>query len=231
MWNILYYIYLIVTVMKYFVDEAGCLGFKRGSTRFLTFSYVNVEDKGQVDRAVKRFQKRRRGEGRYSARELKFSESSDELRLDALSYLSRKKWTAGIIVLEKSKVKKALRTIPNILYNYTIIDALMKRVLPSFSLEDRLEICIDQRVYHAREAAFNEYACNKAWWVWNNVLCRAPSISNDHLVIQHEKSHRECCLQLADYIAGAAFHEYERGDDRYLDVIRHKVVALDYLWP
>lgn len=216
--------------MKFYIDESGCLGFKKGSSQFLTFSYVNVIKLKQVERAIKRFQKTRRIKGEYSAKELKFSESRHDLRVDALTYLSRKDWEAGIIILEKQKVQPRLRDKPNILYNYTIINHFMRTVLPNFDPDDVLELCVDRRVYYTYEEAFNNYAKNKATYLWNRVWRKKPLLTSDHIKISHKKSHTDCCLQLADYISGAAFHEYERGNNIYLNLIRNKITNRTYLW-
>jgi len=216
--------------MKFFVDESGCLGFKPGSSRFLTFSYINVKTLGQVERAIKRFQKTRKHKKRYSAKELKFSESKHTLKVDALTYLSRKDWEAGLIILEKGKVIDALKNKPNILYNYAIINHFMRSVLPSFDPNDVLELCVDRRVYKTYEIAFNEYAKKKATYIWNFEWDKKPPLTYDHIRINHNKSQNECCLQLADLVAGAAFQEYERGNSYYLDLIRHKIKNIRYLW-
>jgi hypothetical protein len=115
-----------------YVDESGDLGFSLGSSRFFVVAYLMTGDSAPIVRVMKRFLGRSRTRKRYAGRELKFSNSSREVRERLLGKLLGVEWRAGLIVMEKGKVAPDLRTIPERLFNYAILESLMRDILGAY---------------------------------------------------------------------------------------------------
>ncbi len=216
--------------MEVFIDESGDLGFSSKSTKFFVVAYVVPKEswiiRTQIGRILKRLHRRRK----YTGYELKFSNSSHNVRLNVLNKLRKFDWEAGIIVLEKGKVKNDLKRNITILYNYTIVHHVMRKLLLRLEPHESLKIYIDRSLPRSSREAFDDYVRRKAEWVWNVELERHPPLSTDKIKVFHESSERERCLQLADYIAGAAFQKYERGREEYLRLVEDKITDFIYLW-
>jgi len=216
--------------MYVFVDESGDLGFSAKASRFFVVAYVSLESPWVVRKVIKRILKRLHRRGKYTGSELKFSNSSHEVRLTVLRKLREVDWETGLIVLEKGKVKEELRRNLNVLYNYVVVHYVMRNVLFWLRPGERLTICVDRRLYRSSREAFNDYALRKAKWVWDVELGKSPPLTEGQIRVIHESSEREQCLQLADYVAGAAFQKFERGREEYYKLIENKVKAFNYLW-
>ena len=216
--------------MHVFIDESGDLGFSSKASNFFVAAYVVPENPWVIRRRLKRLLGRLHKRRRYSGSELKFSNSNNRVRLHVLGKCQEMEWIAGLIILEKRKVKPELREIPNQLYNYLIVNYLMKRVLQWLDPLDRLILCIDRSLSKSNREAFDTYVRDKASWVWNVELERKSPLIKNQITISHDRSQDECCLQLADYVAGAAFQKYERNRDDYFSLLGDKVAAFNYLW-
>jgi hypothetical protein len=139
-------------------------------------------------------------------------------------------WVTGLIVLEKKKVKQELGKNPSILYNYSIVHHLMRNILLWLDPVEELILCIDRSLSKSNLEAFDFYVRDKSSWIWDIELGRTPSLYRNQISITHEDSRRECCLQLADYVAGATFQKYERGIDEYYKIFEDNVKSFNYLW-
>jgi len=213
-----------------YVDESGDLGFSSGSSRFFVVSYVMTDDPVPIERVMKRFLRRSRIIKRYAGRELKFSNSSREVREQVLRKLMNIPWTTGLIVLDKNQVDDKLRKIPDVLYNYTLLEYIMRDLLSFYDNVVPLNIHIDKSKNQARADAFNVYAFDKASFVWHQVLKRKKPFNLANLSIEHCFSHSNKCVQVADFVAGAAFQKYERGNFSFIDIIDERVTKETYLW-
>jgi hypothetical protein len=188
-----------------YIDESGDLDFKLGSSKFFIIAYLITNDSEPIKRVMKRFLGRSITKRRYAGKELKFSNSNDEIRTQVLTKLLNVNWTAGLIVLEKAKVKPNLRGIPDILYNYTILEFLMRDILSFHNNTTQINIYIDRSKDKNRAEAFNIYAQNKASYIWKRVLDNNSRFNSKYLHVEHCFSHSNKCIQGGDFIAGAAF--------------------------
>lgn len=61
---------------------------------------------------------------------------------------------------------------------------------------------------------------------FDNYIRRKLSEKNhlDKLIIRHENSQNEACLQVLDFISWAIFRNYEHSDSRFLDMIKDRIV-------
>ena len=216
--------------MEVFIDESGDLGFSSKSTKFFVVAYVIPNQPWALRIQIRRILKRLHRAKKYTGSELKFSNSSYNTRLIVLKKLSKLDWEAGIIILEKRKVKEDLRKNINILYNFTIVNYVMRNILLRLEPSEPLKLVVDKSLPKSSREAFNDYVKRKANWVWGVELGRTPPLSKGQITVCHLSSEMEQCLQLADYVAGAAFQKYERGVQDFYKLIEDKITAFNYLW-
>jgi hypothetical protein len=218
--------------MHVYVDESGDLGFTPKSTQFFVVAYLILEYPFEVEKKMKRLLKKLHKNKKYARgyNELKFAQSSEYVRRQVLQKICQCSLEIGFIVLEKAKVKEDLRKSPTILYNFVIVDRIMKNVLPRLNPTDRLDIVVDKSLPASSIDAFNDYAKSKASWLLNVRWGKSDGITISNIRIRHENSQKEPCLQAADYLAGACFRRYEFGDASYYEMIKRKVRYFDYLW-
>ena len=217
-------------IMYVFVDESGDLGFSGRASRFFVVAYVFLDEPWVVRKFVRRILKRLHRGRKYTGSELKFSNSSHEVRQIVLRKLRKVDWETGLIVLEKVKVKEELRRDLNRLYNYVVVHHVMRNILLRLEPSERLLVYVDKSLPKSNRDAFNDYALRKAKWVWDRELGRTPPLRDSQIEVFHETSEREPCLQLADYVAGATFQKFERGRDEYYKLIEDRITAYNYLW-
>jgi len=218
--------------MYVYVDESGDLGFTYRSTRFFTVSYLIVENPFEMQKKMKRLLKKLHKNRKYArgCNELKFSQSSEYVKRQVLQKICQSDLTIGFIILEKEKVINDLRKNPIRLYNFVIVDKIMKNILPHLNSTKKLNIVVDKSLPVSSIGAFNNYAKNKASWLLTVKWGKSDAITISNINIRHENSQKEPCLQAADYLAGAIFRKYEFDDDCYYQIILQKVKYLDYLW-
>lgn len=213
-----------------YVDESGDLGFSLGSSRFFVVSYLMTNNTAPIERVMKRFLGRSKTKKKFAGKELKFSNSSPDIREQVLIKLLNVDWTTGLIILEKAKVEPNLRKIPDVLYNYTILEFIMKDILSFYDNNSSINIHIDRSKDKSRADAFNIYAYDKASYIWQQVLKKKRPFNLGNLTVEHCYSHSNKCIQIADFIAGAAFQYYERENPTYLDIIKTRITKKTYLW-
>ena len=180
---------------------------------------------------MKRLLKRLHKSGQYArgCNELKYVKSKDVIKQKVLRSICQCDVEIGFAVLEKAKVNLELRKNRTILYNFIIVDRVMRDVLPRLKANDELNIVVDKSLPRSSREAFNDYTRNKASWlltVWGRVY--PTKLSN--IIAHHKNSQDEPCLQAADFLAGACFHKYEHNNDCYFQLVEDKVEYFHYLW-
>jgi len=153
--------------MYVYIDESGNLGFSLKSTQFFVVAYLTLEHPFEMGKAMKRQLKRLHKRRKYARgyNELKYSESRDAVKQKVLRKICQCDVKIGFVVLEKAKVVPQLKENPTILYNYLIVDKVMRAVLPSVDSNDKLNIIVDKSLPRSSREAFNIYARNKASWL------------------------------------------------------------------
>jgi len=218
--------------MYVYVDESGDLGFSQRSTRFFVVAYLCVEQPFELTKKMKRLLKKLHKKKMYARgyNELKFSNSKDTIRVKVLETIYKSEVDIGYIVLEKAKVKPELQNKRTTLYNFVVVDRIMKNIIPLINPMTELNIIIDKSLPRSSRLAFNNYAKNKASWLFKIRWGQINSIMLSNIKVQHVNSQKEPCLQATDFLAGACFHKYEYGNDFYYRIISGKVKYFDYLW-
>ena len=216
--------------MDIFIDESGDLGFTRKSSNFFIVSYLMVDNSISLHNYMKKLLRKMHKKRIYSGSEFKFTNSNHATRLECLQLFLTQDWTSGIIVLEKRRTNPGLRSNTNMLYNYVIVHNVIKNILSLVDPNEDINIYVDRSLSKLNRDSFDRYIEYKASWIWNIKLNKASQLRPDQIKIKHVNSEKDNCIQLSDYIAGAAFQKYERNNDVYYNTIEKRIIKFDYLW-
>ncbi|MCS6770104.1 MAG: DUF3800 domain-containing protein [Candidatus Caldarchaeum sp.] len=203
--------------MFVYIDEAGDLGFGPKSSKFFIVANLILRDPWILRKSLKRLRKRLAGDKRFSGNEFKFSRDSNYVKKHVLETICSKELDVGVVVVEKSSVKEELRQNPKILYNYLIVHYAIKTILGYNP--GSVNFVLDKSLHEATREEFERYLQDKM--VWKFFKERGHGVPTSK--ITHMNSQDEVCLQAADYIAGACFRKYERGDDSFYQIISQKI--------
>jgi len=118
----------------------------------------------------------------------------------------------GLVVVEKSAVKSSLRDRPAVLYNYPVVHHVINNILPVLQMlqtheTDSITIRIDKSLTREAREEFDRYLQNK-----NRRVSADLGNFPRRIKVNHKNSCDDPCIQAADYIAGATFRRFERGD-------------------
>lgn len=200
--------------MKYiFLDESGELGFKDSSSKYFVITLLSC-DEGEIyilRRIIKKVRQRiiKKKLKRYP--EIKGNNSSDKIRKEILERFMRTNSEVFTIILDKSKVYEYLKGKKNKLYNY-----ISNLILNECSF-DNSSVCLvvdKSKTNRSLREDFDNYirkSLNQ-----KNSSCK--------LIIKHENSQNEACLQVLDFVSWAIFRNYEYEDSIFIDIIKNKIV-------
>jgi len=200
--------------MKYiFLDESGELGFKPASSKYFVISLLSC-DEGEIY-AIKRIIRKVRAKiikkklKKYP--ELKGNNSNDKVRTEVLERFSKTISEIFVIILEKSKVYEYLKDKKNRLYNY-----IANLILNECSLDSN-NVCLIVDKSKSNRSLREDF---------DNYIRRSLNEKNPSckLLIKHENSQNEECLQVLDFISWAIFRNYEYKDPNFMNLIKDKIV-------
>ncbi len=200
--------------MKYiFLDESGELGFKERSSKYFVITLLSC-DEGEIyelRRIMKKVREKIFKKKMKKYPELKGNNSTDKIRNDVLTRLNRTNSEIFVIILEKSKVYEYLKNKKDKLYNY-----ISNLILNECSLDNsHVSLIVDKsKTNRSLREDFDNY-------IRNNLNQKN---SNCNLIIKHENSQKEGCLQVLDFVSWAIFRNYEYKDSKYMDLVKDKIV-------
>ena len=200
--------------MRYiFLDESGELGFKKSSSRYFIITLLSCDEKDLPDlrRIIKRVREKIIKKKIKKFPEIKGNNSTDEIRKDVLKRFIKTDSEIFVIILEKSKVYDYLRTKKDKLYNY-----ISTLILNECSL-DNSHVCLivdKSKTNRSLREDFDNYIRNNL--NKKNINC--------NLIIKHENSQKENCLQVLDFVSWSIFRNYEYSDPTFMDIVRDKIV-------
>ena len=115
------------------------------------------------------------------------------------------------IILDKSKVYEYLKDKKNKLYNY-----ISNLILNECSFDNSpIKLIVDRsKSKRSLREDFDNYIRNQL----------IESHSMDKLIIKHENSQNDGCLQVLDFISWAIFRNYEYQDPSFMELIKDKIV-------
>jgi hypothetical protein len=207
--------------MKYiFLDESGELGFGECSSKYFIITLLACDESEiyALRRIIKKAREKiiKRKLKRYP--ELKGNNSSDKLRMEILQRFMKTNSEIFAIILDKSKVYEYLKDKKNKLYNY-ISNLILNEC--SFDMSSVSLIVDRSKSNKSLREDFNNYVQSRV--NEKNKSCK--------VIIKHENSRNECCLQVLDFISWSIFRNYEYSDSRFINVIKDKIVIRKEIFP
>ena len=204
----------IISLMKYiFLDESGELGFKNSSSKYFVITLLSC-DEGELyslRRIIKKVRQKLIKKKLRKYPEIKGNNSTDKIREEVLSRFVKTNSEIFVIILEKSKVYEYLKNKKNKLYNY-----ISNLILNECSLDDNyVSLVVDKsKTNRSLREDFDNY-------IRKNLNQKNQSCK---LIIKHENSQKEACLQVLDFVSWAIFRNYEYNDSHFMDIIKNKIV-------
>lgn len=205
-----------------FLDESGDLGFKKTSSRWFLFTIALTFEPRSLERVTKSIWRSLKKKHKRIG-ELHASHEKDITRERMLRYINEiKDLKILCTILNKEKVYVDLQNQKNYLYNYTaniLLDRLHTKEL--LSINEPIHLYIDRKdtKKYLRENFIN--------YLSNSMKKRRDS----HFDIKLHSSHENKSLQAVDFISWAIFRKYEKGDYKFYDIIKNKVVDEKLLFP
>jgi len=205
-----------VSVKVYvFIDESGDLGFGEKSTKYYVIASVETKDPQQFSRMFKRIRSRM-GKKKKDIKEFKFSKTNVNTKFEILEKISKLDIRFSAVVLKKETVYPYLREEKQILHNY--LTGYIVELIP-FMESRNFEVIVDKFLSKGAEREnFDTYLRRHVGYHCRELGLIPPNRIN----IRHESSYACAGLQVADFVAGSLFAKYERGDDRFYNIIKPK---------
>lgn len=210
------------------MDESGNLGFKEKATNYFVIGYITCSPSVAIRTELKHLLKYLHKKRLYHRvhNELKFSKMNDTCRRVVLKKLVELDANIGVIVVDKKQVLSHLRDNPPRLYNWLLAHHIISALLPALENGQKIRIFLDKSLPKDEIEEFNTYVKEKADYLFYEKRC---NILTNRIECQHVDSKLEPCIQAADAVAGAYFHEYEQKNSDYADII-NDVASFIYLW-
>lgn len=199
--------------MFVYLDEAGDTGFKfrQGSSRYFVITLLLVTDPVPIHAAI--------DELRVSLRfdrgnEFKWVSSSADARWAFLRMLRRQKFTARVLVIDKTRT-----TAPEMRKRDTFYNFLVRLILihDDGTIQDAIVI-LDESVKSKRSKQHLSAYLRRE--------LNTEQASRKIREVRYHKSHTDNLVQAADMLTGAVNTRYHRGNGEYLDFIRVKISDL-----
>jgi len=213
-----------------YVDESGDLGFDKLASEFFVVSYVILVNTtsgflaGKISRLLRNINLAKKPRGKIS--EFKFSNDDDKTRIKFLNKINSYDVKIGVVAISKDSVKQHLQKDLVYLYNFIVVDNIMKTIvndyLNPYDPFNRILFVVDRSLSAKRRKQFNDYADKKAEFLtkqrnWNMEVI---------VTIRHENSEDTKLLQVADYVASSTSLKL-RGNSKYYDLIKNKISHKD----
>lgn len=194
-----------------FLDESGDLGFGVKSSRFFTVTLLvcEIHEEQELQRIIKKIRQRILKKKLKQATEIKWNNSSEEIKQRIFQRLEKINFEVFTIILDKSKVYDYLKEKKHKLYNY-----LSKLIIAECSIDGKFELIVDRsKGKRSLRDDFNNY-------IRENLKEECQNLS-----ITHEDSKSSGSLQVLDFISGAIFNKYEFNNLDYYNMIRNKITT------
>lgn len=196
-----------------FLDESGELGFNfnKGSTKFFTITLLicGVREEQELQRVIKKIRKRVLRKELKKSNEIKWNNSSDDIKKKIFERIERINFEVFTIILDKSKVYDYLKDKKHKLYNY-----LSNLIIAECSIDEKFELIVDRsKNKRSLRDDFDNYIRNN--------LKRECS----NLIIQHADSKSNGGLQVLDFISGAIFNKYEFNNLEFYNKIKERITT------
>lgn len=211
-----------------YVDESGDLGFTDKSSKFFTIGYVFTVNRYPFveNTTVKRLLKNINSGNKKHHRKLtefKFSQDSERVRKKFLCKIQKMDIIIGTVCINKNAVRDYLRSDPNFLYRYLVVDSIITILVEEYFKKhdpyNSIRFVIDRSLSKTARLSFNKYCEDKMSFR----SYERDREMESQVYIRHENSQSVQMLQVADYIAGSVQRRFEREDSQFYDIIRDKI--------
>jgi len=193
--------------MKYiFLDESGELGFDKKSSKFFVITLLACDEKElpQLRRIIKKVRRKIIKKKLKKFPELKGNNSNDKIRFEILQRVVKTKSEIFTVVLDKKKVYEYLKEKKDKLYNY-----LSNLILNECSFDTK-NICLIVDKSKSKRSLRDDFNNHLRFKLKDKMI-------SCNLIIKHENSHNEPCLQVLDFISWAIFGKYEQNKHMFFD--------------
>jgi hypothetical protein len=194
-----------------YVDESGDLGFGPNSSKYLVIALLSMARKDGLLRSVKHA---RSALGVARQDELKGSVLRQHERELVLHAIARCDLSIHAVIVNKAGVRPALRTDPNLLYNYALQFPLVAHIRRAAL--DSVSLVIDQRT---------QKVIGGHWEMDYYLKMKLLAEEGLDVALQcsHVDSRNTLGVQAADVVANAIGRHYELGFARGRNIIAHLV--------
>ena len=219
--------------MNIYQDESGCLGFNAGSSKYFVVALLCPQNNKHLANVIRKFKGRIIKSGWPNNVEIKahnlfvartdnkipstykFKQTPEVPILDILARIANCDIEIDGIVVLKNRMNDDLRTLPyGILFNYYSARVLIDRIL----LYDEVHLFVDETSKQTHDLLqFDGYIRTGA------LLSRKR---NFPLEIVHGNSDVINGISASDYVSWSLFRRYEYNDNRFFNMIKHKIVNL-----
>jgi Protein of unknown function (DUF3800) len=190
--------------LEIFVDESGDLGFGPRASLHYVIAYVIPASAHRARADIARVARRLKTSG-IKIGEFKHSHDSVTARNAVFGAMASIEFAAGVVAVDKAAVKAELKGNKAVLNNFLIANYVASSVL-SYEPE-HVTMIMDQSMSKEAREHFDEYFKRKI-----SYRSMQKSVVEPVVEIHHENSNNDRCIQMADYIAGACFLWFERGN-------------------
>ncbi|MBA3045030.1 MAG: DUF3800 domain-containing protein [Candidatus Thermoplasmatota archaeon] len=206
----------MIREVSVYVDESGDFGLSDRSSRYFVMCALATSNQVGILRVLKRVRKWVLRTPLKKIPELKWSESSPELRRTVLRGLAAQDNEMWYVCL--CKVDRKKREDGNIYSDVAV--RLISRVAEIKAR--KINVVVDRTLSRTNQARLNEQ------------LEAAIRSSREKLGMieadirfKHATGQEEPCLQAVDYVSGAVFAKYEWGDPSYFEIIESRITKTD----
>ena len=204
-----------------FVDESGDLGFGQGSSKYITIGALIATHPETVDRIPLRIRKRRLKKSLRQKPELKFHNSSPDVRRSVLRMImALPEVSIASMIVNKTGMPDGLGRRPENFYD-RVCGELLAGIIAARGGRGAYRVVFDARP-HNRSASYDFGGHIGA--VVERELSRA-GVLPVHIDVSVIDSHNSGGLQAADFVVGSIQRKYERNDHSYYRIIAPAIVV------
>jgi hypothetical protein len=205
-----------------FLDESGDLGFSERSSKWFLFTLVVIDDPRKLEKIIKKVRKSLKKKYKRIFSELHAYHCDDIIRTRVLRALSGIDISVVTTVLNKEKVYVDLQNQKNYLYNFTA-NIILDRLINTKIIDGNTQISL---VVDKKDTKKN---------LRENFISYITEAMKERrsggFEMSLSTSHDEKGLQAVDFISWAIFRKYERGDFKFYEIIKDKIIDERLLFP
>lgn len=207
-------LYILQTYI--YIDESGNLGLKNKEDNFFIISAIKISDEQthlKLLRIIKKIRQRKLKKKLKETSEIKFTNSSEEIRKLILTEILKLNVEIYSIIIDKNKINKIFRDNLMNLYNY-LLKELLESIFTNINKNYKLKIVLDRCMNSFQRKTLQNY-------IESEFLILFRELSKVELL--HENSINYSGLQLADFTSGAIAYKYNKKSLIYVNCIKEKI--------